>query len=125
MERRAAKRKVIHSLDIDHVIDNNTLKKICTKAKIVDTSIKGFLLVIEREDLLLEDLKSSLTLESLKDMSLSLYVPAMDLELDGNIGVTRHVGKGTFEVLVEFSADTPKYWRECLMELLPEPNECD
>lgn len=123
MERRAAKRKNIHTLDIEHVIDNSTLKKICSKAKIVDTSIEGFLIVIERDDIIREDLKSSLSLETLKDTSLSLYVPFMDLELDGTVGLTRHVGKGTFEVLIRFSTDTPKYWRECLMDLLPEPDE--
>jgi len=123
MERRAAKRKNIHTLDIEHVINNHTLKKICSKAKIVDTSTEGFLIVIEREDLMMGDLKDGLTLEALKDMSLSLYVPFMDLELDGTVGLTRHIGKGTFEVLVNFSDDTPKYWRECLMDLLPELDE--
>jgi hypothetical protein len=123
MERRAAKRKNIHCLDIEHVINNNTLKKICMKAKIVDTSTEGFLIVIERDDLIDDELKSSLNLDSLNDTSLSLYVPFMDLELDGTVGLTRHIGKGTFEVLVNFSEDTPKYWRECLMDLLPEPDE--
>lgn len=123
MERRAAKRKNIHSLEIEHVIDNDTLKKICSKAMIVDTSIEGFLVVIERQDLLSDDLKGNLTLDTLKDKSLSLYVPAMDLELDGTVGLTRHAGQGRFEVLLKFSSDTPRYWRECLMDLLPEPDE--
>jgi hypothetical protein len=125
MERREVKRKQIETLDVEHVIDNDTLKKICSKAQIVDTSVKGFLLLISREDLLTNDLKGNLTLDSLKGTSISLYVNHMELELDGTVGLTRHKGKGQFEVLVNFSPDTPRYWRECLMELLPQPGEID
>ena len=78
---------------------------------------------IERQDLLSDQLKGNLSLDILKDRPLSLYVPAMNLELDGVVGLTRHAGRGRFEVLIKFSADTPKYWRECLMDLLPEPDE--
>ncbi len=123
MERRAVKRKNIESLDVEHIINNETLKKICVKGQIVDTSIKGFLLLIAREDLISNDLKGNLTLDAMKGMSISLYVNQMELELDGTIGITRHKGKGIFEVLVNFSPDTPKYWRECLMDLLPKPGE--
>lgn len=125
MERRAVKRKHIESLDVEHIINNETLKKVCKKGQIVDTSIKGFLLVIAREDLLLDELKGDLCLDKLKGMSISLYVHQMELELDGIIGVTRHKGKGIFEILVNFSPDTPRYWRECLMDLLPKPGELD
>ena len=123
MERRSVKRKIIESLTVEHVVDNKTLKKICSTAQIVDTSIKGFLIVVKREDLLREDLKENLNLENLKGASLSLYIPRMDLELDGTVGLSRHVGKGVFELLINFAPDTPKYWRECLMELLPAPDE--
>jgi len=123
MERRATKRKIIHSLDIEQIVNTKNLKKICSKAQVVDTSISGFLLVIQREDLMDEELKSGLNLDALKGVNLSLYIPYMDLELAGKVGLTRHVGQGTFEVLVNFSPDTPRYWRECLMELLPEPDE--
>lgn len=123
MERRSEKRKNIEVLEVEHIIDNNSLKKICTRGQIVDTSIKGFLISVERQDLLSNDLKGNLTLEKLKGYSLSLYIPQMDLELDGTVGLTRHRGQGIFEILIHFSDDTPRYWRECLMDLLPEPNE--
>lgn len=125
MERREVKRKNIESLDVEHIINNETLKKICLKAQIVDTSIKGFLLLISREDLLSNDLKGNLTLDAMKGMSISLYVNPMELELDGIVGITRHKGKGMFEVLVNFAPDTPRYWRECLMDLLPQPGELE
>lgn len=125
MERRQVKRKQVETLEVSNIVNSDTLKKVCKRAQIIDTSIKGFLLLIAREDLLSNDLKGNLTLESMKGMGLSLYVEQMELELDGIIGLTRHKGKGMFEVLVNFSSDTPRYWRECLMDLLPKPGELD
>ncbi len=123
MERRQVKRKQVQTLEVSNIVSCETLKPVCTRAQIIDTSIKGFLLLIERQDLLSNDLKGNLTLDSMKGMELSLYVEQMELELDGVVGLTRHRGKGLFEVLVNFSNDTPKYWRECLMDLLPQPGE--
>lgn len=125
MERRKVERKQVETLEVSNIVDSETLKKVCKRAQIIDTSIKGFLLLIAREDLISNDLKGNLTLESMKGTSLSLYVEQMELELDGVIGLTRHRGKGMFEVLVNFSSDTPRYWRECLMDLLPQPGELD
>ncbi len=125
MERRSEKRKYIQHLDVEQIVNNDTLKQICTKAQIIDTSISGFLLLIARKDLLINDLKGNLTLDALKGMSISLYVHQMELELDGTIGLTRHRGKGMFEVVVSFSPDTPTYWRECLVDLLPQAGELD
>ncbi len=125
MERRSNQRKYIQHLDVERIVNNETLKKICNKAQIVDTSINGFLLLIARKDLLTNDLKGNLTLDVLKGMSISLYMHQMELELDGVISLTRHKGKGMFEVLVNFSSDTPRYWRECLIDLLPQAGELD
>lgn len=123
MERRAVNRKLTDSIKVEHIISNENLKKLCKKGHIVDTSVKGFLVTLNRKDLLPDELKSSLTLESLVGHSISLYLPQMELELDGTVGVTRHCGKGQFEIFVSFSPDTPTYWRECLMDLLPQPGE--
>ena len=125
MERRQEERKQIETLEVSNIVNSETLKKVCKRAQIIDTSIKGFLLLVAREDLISNDLKGNLTLDSMRGMSLSLYVEQMELELDGVIGITRHRGKGMFEVLVNFSSDTPRYWRECLMDLLPQPGELD
>ena len=47
----------------------------------------------------------------------------MNLDLDGRVVRASHIGRGAFEIALEFSEDIPEYWRECLVDLLPEPGE--
>ena len=125
MERRSLKRKKTQALSATQIINCDSLKRLFEVGYIIDTSLKGFLLSIDRKDVLQEDLKSSLTLDSLVGTPVSLFISEMELELDGQIKLTRHIGKGLFEVFVHFSPETPKYWRECLMDLMPQPGELE
>ena len=52
-----------------------------------------------------------------------MFLPQLNLDLDGTIIRTKHIGKGVFEVALTFAPDTPHFWRECLVELLPAPGE--
>ena len=47
----------------------------------------------------------------------------MNLELDGKIARTSYIGDGVFEIAVDFSETAPTYWRECLLDLLPDQGE--
>lgn len=123
MERRAFKRKTVDTIGVEQMISNRTLKKICSKGHIINTSVNGFLIVINRKDLINKELRGGLNLDPLLNESVSLYIPQMELELDGTIAKTEHQGKGVFEIFIKFANDTPTYWRECLMDLLPQPGE--
>jgi hypothetical protein len=35
------------------------------------------------------------------------------------------LGKKGFYVAIDYSEEAPEYWRECLMDLLPNPGELD
>ena len=82
-------------------------------------------MLIHRDDLQQSKHKSNLTLAELEGANVGMFLPQMNLDLDGVIKRTRHTGQGFFEVYIEFSKDVPEYWRECLMELLPVPGEMD
>jgi len=125
MERRSLKRKKTQALSATQIINCESLQRIFDLGYIIDTSLKGFLLSIDRKDVAQEDLKSSLSLDSLIGTPVSLFISEMELELDGKINLTRHIGKGVFEVFIHFSNDTPKYWRECLIDLMPLPGELE
>lgn len=122
-ERRATDRKVvdpIHILDLTHLEDYSIIGK---QGLLVDASSSGFLLHIHRTDLQPENLRVHLTLEKLHGQHVALYIPQMNLDIDGTITRTRLVGEGYFEIAVDFSSDIPRYWRECLVDLLPWPGE--
>ena len=72
-----------------------------------------------------EDLKNNLTLDRIIGESVVMFLPQMNLDLDGTIRRAHHKGKGVFEIAVDFSEGVPEYWRECLIDLLPSPGEME
>ena len=93
---------------------------IVKKAFISHLNSEGFSLVFNYRDLVLPSLKFQLHLHSLWYKDIHIYIPDMDMDLEGRVTGTRHLGKGCFEVNIEFFQEVPKYWRECLFELWPK-----
>ena len=124
-EKRQAERKSVDYVNICDLTSLTNYNLIANQGYIVDASIDGFLLVISRQDLVPDDLRQNLDLESIVGQDVVLYLPQMNLDLDGCVTRATHKGKGNFEVAVRFSPDIPEYWKECLMDLLPSPGEID
>ena len=124
-ERRIADRKDVQSIVVSDVTSLSSYGVIMQTANIVDASSSGFLMLVDRKDLGTKELKQSLTLDMLIGHQVVMFLPDMNLDLDGFVRRTAHLGKGLFEVAVEFSADVPEYWRECLVDLLPAPGELE
>ena len=122
-ERRLAIRKEVDSIHVAEVTSLNTYQQVATQGYIVDASSKGFLMVVTRKDLVDDKVRGNLTLDHLVGQSLCLYLPQMNLDLDGKVVRAKHIGRGAFEIAIEFSDDIPEYWRECLVDLLPSPGE--
>ena len=124
-KRRISDRKIIDSIHVADLTSMNNYGIIARDGYIIDASASGFLLTIRRRDLVPVTLKENLTLESLVGQQVVLFLPEMNLDLDGTITRTAHRGKGVFEIAIEFSNDIPTYWRECLVDLLPQPGELE
>ena len=91
----------------------------------MDASSTGFLLHVDRKDLIPKLLRSGMDISALEGEFVVIRLKEMDLEIDGTVTRTRHIGRGIFEVAIDFSDEAPEYWRECLMDLLPAPGEID
>lgn len=124
-EKRLAERKQVDSIHVSDITSLTNYMQIAKEGSIIDASSRGFLIIVSRRDLIPSELKEHLTLESIVGQTIALYLPQMNLDLDGTITRANHIGKGLFEIAVEFSEDTPMYWRECLVDLLPEPGELE
>jgi hypothetical protein len=122
-ERRINNRKEVDSLHVAEITSLNSYSLIAKEGYIVDASTKGFLMVLTRKDLVPSELKQNLNLDELIGKTLCLFLPQMNLDLDGKVVRTNQIGRGVFEVALEFSKDIPEYWRECLIDLLPAPGE--
>lgn len=124
-ERRIASRKDIDYIQVNDLTSVTDYSVIATAGQIVNASTSGFLMAINRNDLVPEGLRNNLSLEATLGQQVVLYLPQMNLDLDGTISRATHVGQGTYLVAIEFSADVPEYWRACLIDLLPHPGEME
>ncbi len=124
-ERRVTHRKEVYPLKISSMSVMDSMAKLVRNGTIVNASAHGMLLHIRREDLIPRSLKNSLTLDSLMGDLVIIRIEEMNLELSGKISRTKLLGKKGFELALDYTNDAPQYWRDCLMDLLPTPQEFD
>lgn len=122
-ERRLAERKTVDEIIVSELTSLSNYNVIARAGSIVDASSSGFLLVLNRREIVPTDLRDGMTLESLVGQQVVMFLPQMNLDLDGTVIRADHKGKGRFEVAITFSPDVPEYWRDCLVDLLPAPGE--
>ena len=122
-EKRIAERKYTETIEIVDITSLTSYIIIAKKAQILNASTSGFLMQIERTDFEIDELKNNINIDTLLNEKIVLFLPQMNLDLEGLITRTKHLGKGVFEVAAQFSANVPEYWKECLIDLLPEPGE--
>jgi hypothetical protein len=122
-ERRIAERKAVEPIKISELTSLVQYKVIAKSGEIIDASTSGMLLMIDRKDFVQKQFRENLSIDEVLGQHVVMYLPQMDLDLDGRITRAEHVGKGKFEVAIQFSEDVPLYWRECLVDLLPSPGE--
>jgi hypothetical protein len=123
--RRMAERKHVEGIEINDLTSIISYAVIARQGRIINASSSGFLVEVERQWLVPEDLRTSLSLASMLGQAVVLFLPQMNLDLDGTITRTKHIGQGRFVIAIDFSHDVPEYWRNCLVDLLPEPGEFD
>lgn len=116
---RQAPRKEIAPLTLDSFNSMESLEKIATYGEIVEASSSGILIVFKRDDFIKKELRSNLNLDSLVGHKVYFTIHEMDLEISGTVARTKFLGKKGFQVAIDYSSDAPEYWRECLIDLLP------
>ncbi|MFZ4404149.1 MAG: hypothetical protein ACOYOK_08620 [Pseudobdellovibrionaceae bacterium] len=123
--RRNAYRKEITPLQVSSISSLENLAKIARNAEVIEASSSGLLLIVKRESLIPVALRKNLNIDSLVGNKVSIHLSDMNLEIAGTITRTQLLGKKGYHVAVDYTEDSPAYWRECLMDLLPAPGEID
>lgn len=120
---RSALRKEINKdeakLTLDSISSMENLEKLAQYGEIVEASATGILIAIKREDFVSKDLRANLNIDQLIGKEVFFNIHEMDLEISGKVARTKFLGKKGFLVAVDYSSDSPEYWRECLMDMLP------
>lgn len=122
-ERRLNDRKVVDAINVAELTSLSNYNVIAHEGVIVDASSTGFLLKIDRKHFVPKELRENLSINQLIGQQVVMFLPQMNLDLDGTISRAEHKGRGQFEIAVTFSAEVPEYWRDCLVDLLPAPGE--
>jgi hypothetical protein len=120
---RTAMRKEINKdvakLTLDSLSSMENLEKLAKYGEIVEASASGILIRVAREDFVSKELRANLNIDQLIGKEVFFNIHEMDLEISGKIARTKFEGKKGFVIAVDYSSDSPEYWRECLMDFLP------
>ncbi len=125
VEKRVSQRIETSAVTVKNLTSLDHAEVVAKSAVLIDASHTGFLLNINRNDLLAKFARESLTLNELHGIKVMLLLEQMNLELTGTVVRTRRINKGLFEVAIDYTEEAPDYWRECLIDLLPRPGELD
>ncbi len=120
-----APRKATHPVNVSYISSLDDFTKIAKNCEIVEASSTGLLISVKRKDLIPANLRQNLTIDVLNGESVFIHLRDMDLEISGTIARTQFLGKNGFLIAVDYKEDAPEYWRQCLMDLLPQPGELD
>lgn len=124
-EQRDSLRKQLDTIHIESLTSLDQFSLLARRGKIVNASTSGFLLHIHRQDLVPKILRENLTIDYVVGERVKLLISEMNLEIEGTVTRTKLVGQGVFAVAVDFTKNAPEYWRECLLDLLPNSGEID
>ncbi len=124
-EKRHAIRKSIYPIHLERISLGENQIKLCRSGTLIEVSETGFKIMIERDDIIPLHLRSTLDLSELLEERIILHLDEMDLEVEGYVKRTQFIGKGFFEIGIDYSDSAPDYWRQCLVDLLPQPNEIE
>lgn len=117
---RSSPRKEFKPLTLDSFTSLENLQKLASYGEVVEASASGILLRFKRDDFVARELRANLSLDILKGQNVFFNIHEMNLEISGVVARTKYLGKKEgFLIAIDYSADAPEYWRECLMDLLP------
>lgn len=111
--------KELSELTLDSFSSLDSLQKLAKYGQVVEASSTGILLKFKRDDFVAKELRSNLNIDHLVGQNIFFNIHEMDLEISGKVTRTKFLGKEGFLIAIDYTADAPEYWRECLMDLMP------
>lgn len=123
MELRKNSRKLldpIHAIDIRLLDTNIALARYGT---IMNTSTTGLLIAVCPDDVSPEVVQNKLPISCIEGQFVLITIDEMNLQIDGRVARFCYNAQEMLEIAIDFSANTPVYWRECFADLLPTQGE--
>lgn len=118
-ERRTGSREELAPILIRGFTSLDHMTLLSRTGAIVEASTTGFLVHVERKELVPKQFRENLSIDALNGDRIILLIEPLNLEISGKIARTRRVKKDVYEIAIDFTDDAPAYWRECLIDMLP------
>ncbi len=124
-DRRIAPREEVAPIEIKAFTSLDHMTLVSRKGFLVEASTTGFLLQIQRSEIVPKQFKNQLSLDELVGDQVILMIDPMNLEMSGRVARTKRLTKDLFEIAIDYSEDAPEYWRELLVDMLPRESDYD
>lgn len=122
---RKSARKKTHPIELSKVVLGINQVRFASGGNLIEVSSSGFKITLNRNELSIQKYRNQLNLDDLVGEEIWIHLNDLDLVIDGTVTRTRFLGKGLFEVGIDYSYTAPDYWRDSLVDLLPNPHEFD
>ena len=109
--------KLKENLEVTQLSLMSNSKITIKSARLFQVSPDGLYINLERKNLP-SSLKKDLNLDSLLNKEIAMNLSIMNIQLNGLITNARYTGGGVFEIFVQFLNNTPRYWYDCLMDVI-------
>ena len=109
--------KLKENLEVTKLSPVREPSMVIDSAHLFQISEKGFYIKLKRKNLP-SDLKKDLSLNTLLNKEIAMNLSIMNIQLNGVVTNVQHMGSGAFEIFVQCLNDTPKYWYDCLMDVI-------
>jgi hypothetical protein len=123
MNRRQSTRKLLDPLHVSDIMAVDHVLVVAHYGTLINASATGLLIEIQPEDLSPELRWHDIPLSSIEGEHVIMRIIEMELELDGTIVRTERTAQEYVELAIDFTNNAPRYWRECLADLLPSLGE--
>lgn len=122
---RKSSRKKTHPIQLSKIVLGNNQIRFASGGALVEVSSNGFKIILNRDELCIQKYRQQLNLDDLVGEEIWIHLLDLDLVIDGIVKRTKFLGKGVFEIGIDYSHTAPDYWRDSLVDLLPNPQEFD
>jgi hypothetical protein len=119
MDRRRSPRKRLDPIHIAKMKTTDRLTVLVRDGTILNASATGLLIRVDRDALSPEVFQHNVPLTTIEGAHVVMQIVEMALEIDGKIVRAHQAASEWFEIAIDFTDTAPRYWRECLAELLP------
>ena len=125
VEKRKSPRKLLDPIHVADIEAMGHAMIVAYHGKLLNASATGLLISINRSDLKPDLLDRKVPLEAIEGDDVVMKIVEMELKIDARVVRTRYVDEALCEIAVDFADMVPTYWRDCLVEFLPDVGEME